>query len=56
MQRMTAVSIVIVLSLWTLPVSADSSARVNALNYPAWLVRDYQTLHYSPVRACKKTT
>ncbi len=48
MQRLTAVSIGIVLTLWTLPVFADSAVRVNALNYPAWLVRSYQTMPLQP--------
>lgn len=44
MLRLAATLIGISLMFCSLSVFADSAVRVNALNYPAWLVRNYQTL------------
>lgn len=48
MQRLAGFIIAIVAMLCTMAVSADSAVRVYALNYPAWLVRNYQTLPLQP--------
>ncbi len=48
MQKLAGFLIAIVAMLGTMAVSADSAVQVNALNYPAWLVRNYQTLPLRP--------
>ncbi|MDH3761965.1 MAG: FecR domain-containing protein [Gammaproteobacteria bacterium] len=48
MQTAGGLWIGIVLSLCALSVYADSAVRVDALNYPAWLLRNYQTLPLQP--------
>ncbi len=48
MYRLTGLLIAITLTPFASLISADSIVRVNAMNYPAWLVRNYQTLPLQP--------
>ncbi len=48
MRKLAELLIVIILSLCALSAFADSAVRVKALNYPAWLVRNYETFALKP--------
>ncbi len=44
MRRLAGTLIALLLAFYSLELFAAGDIRVDALNYPAWLVRDYQTL------------
>ena len=48
MRKLARSLIGLVLALCSLSALADRSIRVQAMNYPAWLVRNYQTLPLQP--------
>lgn len=48
MKRFAASLFGISLTLFSVTIFADSGLRVDALNYPAWLVREYQTIPLQP--------
>jgi len=48
MQKFAASLTGLMLTICSLSVHAESAIRVQAMNYPAWLVRNYQTLPLQP--------
>lgn len=48
MQKFAASLTGLMLTICSLSAQAESAVRVQALNYPAWLVRNYQTLPLQP--------
>jgi len=48
MRTLVELLVAVILSLCTLSAFADSAVRVKALNYPAWLVRNYETFALQP--------